>query len=37
MEGDTQSGFAEHGQVVGTVAHSDGLCQIHLFHLRDEA
>ena len=33
MESDAESGFAEHWQVVGTVAHSNGLCQIHLLHL----
>ena len=37
MEGDAQSGQREHRQVVGAVAHGDGLCQIHLLHLGDEA
>ena len=32
----TESGLAEHGQVVCSVAHGDGLCEIHLFHLRNE-
>ena len=33
MEGNTQSGLTDHGQVVGSVAHGNGLCQIHLLHL----
>ena len=37
MEGDTQSRSGEHRKVVCTVAHGDGLAEIHLFHLCDEA
>ena len=36
MEGNAQSGLADHRQVVGTVAHGDGLSKVHLFHLSDE-
>ena len=37
MEGNAQSGQREHGQVVGSVAHGDGLLQVHLLHLGDKA
>ncbi len=36
MEGDAQSGFADHGQVVGTVTDGNGLCQIDLLYLGNE-
>ena len=36
MEGDAQSGLADHRQGVGTAAHGDGLCQVHFLHLCDE-
>ena len=36
MESDAQSGFRNHRQVVRTVAHGNGLCQIHLLHLRNQ-
>ena len=36
MEGDAQSGHAQHGQVVRAVAHGNGLRDVHLLHLGDE-
>ncbi len=36
MEGDSQPGQREHGQVVGPVTHGNGLGQVYLFHLCDE-
>ena len=36
MEGDAKSGFAQHRQVVGSVAHGNGLCEVHLLHLCDK-
>ena len=36
MEGDAQSGFRQHGQVIGPVAHGNRLRQVHVLHLGDE-
>ena len=36
MEGDAKSGFAQHRQVVGSVAHGNGLREVHLLHLCDK-
>src|SRR3712207_9457662 len=36
VESDTQSGFRNHGKVVGTITNGDSLRQVYLFHLRDQ-
>ena len=36
VEGDAEARFAEHRQVVGAVAHGDGLGEVHPFSLGDE-
>ena len=36
MEGDAQSGEGEHGEVIGSVAHGNGLLQVNFLHLCDE-
>ena len=36
MEGDAQTSLRDHREVVGTIAHGNGLCQIHLLHLSNE-
>ena len=33
VEGDAESGLAEHRQVVGAITHADGVCQVYLLHL----
>ena len=37
MEGDAQAGLVEHGKVVGAVPDGDGLGDIHLFRLGNQA
>ena len=37
MEGNTESRLAKHRQVVGAVAHGNGLRHVHLLHLGNES
>ena len=33
MEGNAQTGLRNHGEVVGTIAHGNGLCEVHFLNL----
>ena len=36
VEGDAEASFRDHGEVVGTITHGDGLREVHLLYLGDE-
>ena len=36
MEGDAQTGYAQHGEIVGSVAHGNGLGYVYLLYLGNE-